>query len=53
VATWGGDRDQATLTHYAVGLGEGAAGIGEMIEDVEDRDTVERPVLERKGASLA
>jgi hypothetical protein len=28
VAARGGDRDQAALAHHAVGLGEGAAGIG-------------------------
>jgi hypothetical protein len=36
-----------------VSLGEGEAGIGEMIEDVEDRNTVERLVRERKRGSLA
>jgi hypothetical protein len=36
-----------------VGLGEGEAGIGEVIEDVEDRDTVEGPVRERKRGSIA
>jgi hypothetical protein len=36
-----------------VGLNEGEAGIGEMIEDVEDGDAVERPVRERKRGSLA
>jgi hypothetical protein len=36
-----------------VGLGEGEAGIGEVIEDVEDRDTVEGLVRERKRGGLA
>src|SRR5918992_6361630 len=53
MAAWGGDRDQAASTHHAVGLGEGEAGLGEMIEDVEDGDAVERSVRERKRCSLA
>ena len=52
-AAWGGDRDQAALTYYAVGLGEGGAGIREMIKDLEDSDTIERLVWERKCGSLA
>lgn len=36
--------------HHAVGLGE--AGIGEVIEDIEDGDTIERPIWERKRGSL-
>jgi hypothetical protein len=36
-----------------VGLGEGEAGIGEVVEDVEDRDAVEGLTQERKRGSLA
>ena len=42
----GGDRDQAALTHHAVRLGE-------VIENVEDRHTVEGLVGERKRGCLA
>jgi hypothetical protein len=36
-----------------VSLCESETGIGEVIEDVEDRDTVERLVRERQRRSLA
>jgi hypothetical protein len=40
VAARGGDRDQAAGAPHAVGLGEDEAGIGDVVEDVEDRETV-------------
>jgi hypothetical protein len=51
-AARGSDRDQAAPTHHAVSFGEGETGIGEMIEDVEDRDTFEGLVRERKRSGF-
>jgi hypothetical protein len=48
VPAWHRDRDKTPGAQHALGLGQCAGGLGEVVQDVEQRDGAEPPVNERQ-----